>query len=270
MTELYYRLAKTSDPEERLEDAALWKALHDEYGEDITLLADDADIPEDGLFLGRTRRNEWYSAANEQVEYWRDPAFQKNAGRTFHTCGFDDAIRIVQDIHDSGKDAFLKSTRRKHYTGYAMRGKTLKETLGDLAYSFVDTPDCLMVQEAVEMRFEQRFVFIGGEFVTRSPIAWHLTPLDTHHMGMGSRQFETPQSKECYENHALDLTDFAREVYQDCTYNNICIDCAWVNWKPVVVEFNDAHPGQLGLYACDVRAIAKATRRLVDEWRASK
>jgi hypothetical protein len=35
-----------------------------------------------------------------------------------------------------------------------------------------------------------------------------------------------------------------------------------MNGKPAVVEFNPMQLGQLGLYACDVRALAKASRSL--------
>jgi len=60
MSHLYYQLTETTDPEERLEDAALYKALYDTFGRGLTLVPGDAPAPEDGLFLGRGKRNEYH------------------------------------------------------------------------------------------------------------------------------------------------------------------------------------------------------------------
>ncbi|MEQ8832239.1 MAG: hypothetical protein RLW87_20695 [Alphaproteobacteria bacterium] len=44
--------------------------------------------------------------------------------------------------------------------------------------------------------------------------------------------------------------------------SHMCIDTAMTPNGAVVVEFNPLQLGNLGLYACDVRALATASRRL--------
>lgn len=49
MTDFNYRLCNTDDPEERLEDAAMWKALHDVHGDNIRALGS-------GLVLSQSQK----------------------------------------------------------------------------------------------------------------------------------------------------------------------------------------------------------------------
>lgn len=263
MTGIYYRLSRNEDPEERLEDAAMWKALRDEYGEDITLLDDEDGIPPDAVFFGRLKKGEWYSSSgNSEMAYWNDPAFLRHSIRRFETCDFKEAGEVVAEIHASGKHAFVKAMERKTVVDRIPIGMTLPERFGDLCYSYIDRGKCLLVQEFAQIEYEQRFLFIERELATKSPIAWHLTPLDTYVLPAGA-QFRTPFERYPEVRPDLDLEWLARKVAAQCKYDCVGIDCAYIDGKPGVVEFNDMHVGQMGLYACDVRALARATRWIV-------
>lgn len=258
---VYYRLSNNEDPEERLEDAALWKAMKDEYGDDIGLLRQDEDIPRGKIMFGRTRRGEMYSSSgNATMNYWSDPEFLGNCEREFYLCDFNSALRMIDDLHARGKGAFVKATDRKLYTQSISVGLDAAKAIGDMAYSFMDRPPSIMVQELCDIEFEQRFIFIDRELAASSPVAWHLTPLDWVDPNFFWR---TPNSKEAELAPEKNLREFAKGVARECQFSNVNIDCAFINGKPGVVEFNDCHLGQLGLYACNVRALAKASRKLI-------
>lgn len=56
MHHIGFRLSDNPDPEERLEEAALWKAMHDHYGsERITPLLSDDEAPADWILFGRQK-----------------------------------------------------------------------------------------------------------------------------------------------------------------------------------------------------------------------
>lgn len=262
----YYRLSRNTDPEERLEDAALWKALHDEYGDQIELLDDETSIPENSIFFGRTRRfrgeETCSSSGNIGVDYWNDEAFLSYSGRRFELCDWEKAHEVVAEIHATGKGAFVKAIDHKLMTRHVPVGASLADLLGDMVYSFLDRPNCLMVQEYCRFEYEQRFLFIGRELVAKSPIAWHLTPLDTHNLPANA-QFKTPKDAAPEIRPDADLEWLAKKVAGVCKFSNINIDCAFIDGRPGVVEFNDLHLGQIGLYACDVRSLARASRRMV-------
>lgn len=265
---VYYRLSANEDPEERLEDAALWKAMHDEYGDSIALLGTDDAIPDDAIsgqsvFFGRTKRGEFYtSTGNGGMDYWNDPAFKKYAARETWECDVADAERVVKTLQSSGKGAFIKAKERKYFTGKVAQDEDFEEFLGAMVYSFIDRGACLLVQPLCTIEFEQRFIFIRRQLAAKSPIAYWLTPLDKPTPEEFAR---TPSSRNLERPEGVDLTEFAQRVAMECRYENVNIDCAWVNGKPGVVEFNDAHLGQLGLYACDVRSLARHSRWLIPE-----
>jgi hypothetical protein len=174
MKALYCHLAASTDPEERLEDACMAKAMHDVYGAGITIVPPEAAIPEGGTAFGRARRIGLGPSTNGKasLDYATDPGFLWGITRRFHVCGLDEAERLVRDIHASGRDAFVKAMEEKLMVARVERGRTLHDALGDMIWSFIDKPDCLMVQEFVQMRNERRFVVFGGEIVAQSPVAW--------------------------------------------------------------------------------------------------
>jgi hypothetical protein len=263
MTLVHYRLSGTFDPEERLEDACLWKALFDEYGDDIALVRDASEVLDGGILWGRSegiagpKVHTSIGSPKRTIRYWEDPEFLRRAGRSFFVGDLRSCEAEVDRIHANGVDAFIKSTRTKHFVCRIPREVGLMEGIGDMAYSFMDLPDCLMVQQWVPMRSEARFLIIDREIVTFSPVSPELTPLDAYLVSSGALPVD-PALVEFAADAALDLAD------PDC-----CLDCAFVGEDAVIVELNPMHIGRLGLYACDVRALAAATRRLLPDFSPS-
>lgn len=267
MAKIYYRLTDTPDPEERLEDAAMWKAMHDEYGDEITLLGDNEAPEEGGTTFGRGKRFETTAFKNpvpEHLPYWEDPAFLSRAGRHFELCDIHGAQSAVETLHAMGKDAFLKATALKLMVMKIPVGTGFDEALDAWAYSFIDRPPCLMVQEFIDMAFERRFVAIEREIVTHSPIAVHLTPLD--HL-TGFAHYLTPREKRPFiqsPSITEQMYGVACEIAAEMRYPHAIIDLAMSGERVVTVEFNPCRIGHFGLYACDPWSIARASRALID------
>lgn len=261
-----YVLANTKDPEERLEDACLWKAMHDVYGESIEL-AEYEDLEDRDVWFGRTKtgKQKGILPVPDHIEYWTDPAFLSNCGREFYVCDFESAQVFFNEIKASGNEVFLKSTRSKHWIGQSESGQSFSDVMGAMALSFMDTNVVqLMVQQKIDMSFEKRFVVVNRRIVTSSPIAWHLSPLNHDCRNLN---YETPADKSpsyfvsCDE----EQTELAQLVAKQMKSPHAIIDIAMSGEKPVVVEFNPCVIGCFGLYACDPYAIAKASTKLLQE-----
>lgn len=280
MSNIYYRLCNLDDPEERLEDAALFKALHDQFGKGLTSVSADDIAPHDGLFLGRGRKSEHFCGnhlASIGLQYWKDPAFLENISRSFMVTDFKGAEAEVIRLHAEGKDAFIKSTKQKHMVMSIKKDETFSEAMGDWAYSFIDIPDCLMVQEHVDMSWERRFLVMNGQVVTHSPVAWHLTPLSRYEcrdetgLDIDDMHYRTPQTREarfCPEATERMLA-FAQKVADASEEPHLCIDLAVLGEHPdrdpiEVIEFNPMQPGSVGLYACSPQAIARGVYASLD------
>ena len=279
MSHLYYRLLNTTDPEERLEDAAMYKALHDIYGKGLTLVPADQSAPKNGLFLGRGKSNE---ANNENVlgqpglAYWDIPAFRNALDRSLVVTDLDGAEAEVKRLHAEGEDAFLKSTRQKHLTLRINQGTPFYHAMDGIAESFMDRENCLMVQQAVDMRFEHRFLVMNGKVITHSPVALHLTPLSrsriTEQTGhdIGDMHYSHPESHDPY--YSPQTTDRmiveAQRIATLSKVPHLCIDLCILGPRiegPVeVIEFNPMQPGAVGLYACDPIQVAEAVWRTMD------
>lgn len=267
MPQLAFRLTSNLDPEERLEEAALWKAMHDEYGEDIRALREGEQVPAGISAFGRAPRNASGHDANpvgERLDYWNDKAFLNDARRRTAVVPFERVSAEVNGLHADGLGAFVKSTRAKHAIFRIPVGESVSAAIGEMAYSFIDGGPLLMVQELCHVRMEHRFFCIDREIVTDSPVQWALTPLD-HPLPPGTA-FATPKSKLAHPDAGAitaALTDVARRVARDMKIPHAAIDCALINGVPGVIELNPMRLGQLGLYAADVRALARASRKLL-------
>ena len=276
MSHLYFRPCNTTDPEEDLEDAALFKALHDEFGDGLTILDQKAPIPQDGLFLGRGRRNE-HNIPNvlspRNLRYWEDVAFMESISRSFLVTDLEGAEAEVARLHAEGKDAFLKSTEEKLLVARVPRGQALHETLGDMVWSFVDKPDCLMVQEAVKMSYERRLLVMNGKVVTQSPIAFHLTPLsrfsvyDETGFNVEDLHYDTPHSREARYSPegTYRMMAFAQDIADRSCFEHFCLDLAILGDNPAkdpieIIEYNPMQPGAVGLFGCSPYKIAAAIR----------
>jgi hypothetical protein len=262
---LCFRLTENNDPEERLEEAALWKAMHDEYGEAIEAITPKDERP-GAVIFGRGRRFQGRAEGNpvpEHLPYWGDKAFLAGCHRVFDTVPYAEVQPLVSALHAMGKGAFIKSTRPKHAIVRVPIGRTVFDEFDALALSFIDGGPPLMVQEECEIEYEHRFFVIDREVVTHSPIQWALTPLD-YPLAEGC-VYRTPKSKtaDIRSDIVADLFGLAKWTATAMRYPHASIDCALINGEPGVVEFNPMQLGQLGLYACDVRALARASRKLL-------
>ena len=275
MTRCFYRLSGTLDPEERLEDAVLAKALHDVLGDDLTLLGQDDAFPEGGLHLGRSRRNERIRSplSPDHIRYWEDPAFLRFTSRDWGHFDLEGAEAEVARLHEGGRDAVVKSTLgAKHLVLPVPRGIPLGEALDAMVYSFCDRPPCLLVQERVDMRFERRFMFLDGELLTQSAVGAHLTPMSrVWEAGPGvdfeALHLETPGSRRLIHNPALTarMTERALEIAAASDHATFCMDLCLIGEDAArgriePIEWNPFQPGQLGLYGCDPRRIAEGVR----------
>lgn len=266
MTSLAFRLSANLDPEERLEEAALWKAMHDVYGEAIVPLSEgsqgDPQVPTFGREL-KNPFNRGHNPVPDGTPYWKDPAFLKHCGRTFVVCDFKKAPDHIDALHQQGHDAFVKSTRSKHAVFRVEVGQTMAEAMGDLIYSFIDGGPSLMVQQFCRIQHEHRFFVIDRKIVTHSPTQWSLTPLDFP-LPLGTTYNQNTDSTPIQRPDVIDaLMKKAEQVASTMIDVDVSIDCALINGSPAVIEMHPTRLGQLGLYACDVRALAEASRAIV-------
>ena len=265
-----YNLLESADPEERLEDAALFKAIHDAFPEgSVVGLHSGLDVvPPCDVYYGREKL---FGAPRPPLRYWEDPVFLANAGRSFKTLQIDEAEVEVRRLHGLGKHAFVKDTRDKKMALKVPRGKTIHDVIEDNIYTYIDGGPPLMVQEFYPMIFEHRFFVVNRKIVTDSPNAVHLTPLDFNprevYYSSGQLGYRTPRHRRperratYWRAHMVDLV---RRVARTMERPDAVIDVAFhrdYEDRPVLVEFNPLVVGGVGLFACDVRALAKAIRK---------
>lgn len=279
MSRCFYRLANMPDPEERVEDATLAKALHDVLGRDLTILDSDAAFPEHGLHLGRGRRMEGIigkrlnTLSGNEIRYWEDPAFLRHTSRDWGLFDLAGAEAEVARLHESGRDAVVKSTlSAKHMITGAPRGTSLPDAIDAMIFSFCDRPPCLLVQERVDMRYERRFLFMDGELLTQSAVGSHLTPMSrVWEPGRGQRfedlHLPTPGSRDLIWSPTLTerMTARALEIAATSDHRTFCMDLCLIgedleNGVIEPIEWNPFQPGGLGLYGCDPRRIAEGVR----------
>lgn len=279
MATIAFRLTKNADPEERLEEAALWKALYDFYSDEIVAFDDEKGEGPDLPTFGRSHGSPVKPNRNpvpSKLDYWLDPAFTRHAHRSFWVCDWNAAEEKVKYLHDLGIDAFVKSTKSKHFIcKIPADGTTFYEAMGDMAYSFIDGGPDLLVQEFIPMDYEHRFFVIDRKIVTDSPVQTSLTPID-YPLEPGSLS-KTPISTRLDIN--VDIYNELRRVAEDISatmdYPHASVDCA-ITTSPdspmgvgCLIEMNPMQLGQLGLYACNVRALAEASVKLIDEYKPS-
>mgnify|MGYP001293289306 CR=1 FL=1 len=267
MHHIGFRLTDNTDPEERLEEAALWKAMKDHYGARISPVPPGSDGGDDWIMFGRIPR---FETGREPVpgaiEYWNDPAFLENCGREFRVVGYDGLRDAVGDLHARGIGAFVKSTRMKHYVCRVPVGADIEAEIGDMAFSFMDGGPDLMVQALCEVAYEYRFFVVGREIVTQSPVMVSLTPLD--HADEVGFLHETPNGGTRIMDAGLieRYFELAGRVAAGMVPEHAVVDVGLVDGRPAVIEMNPMRLGQIGLYACDVRALAVSSERLIRDF----
>ena len=260
-----FRLTDNADPEERLEEAALWKAMYDQYGPDgIVAIRGHAEAPHGLPVFGRTPKFPVPCAnpVSQRLAYWTDTAFLNACRREFHVVPFEDAEPIVRDLQARGKGAFIKSTSLKHFTTTVGPDEDFRKKIGVMAFTFIDGGPELMIQELALVEYEYRYFVVDGEIVTSSPNMTWLTPID-YPLPNGT-VFRTPQTTipESRPDIVSELNYLVVDVASSMAMPHACIDVALINGVPGVVEMNPMQIGQVGLFASSVRALARASESL--------
>jgi hypothetical protein len=259
-----FRLSDNTDPEERLEEAALWKAMKDLYGDRISAVTPEHPAGDDWIMFGRGARfDTGQEPVSSRLDYWTDPAFLENCGREFSVVPYEGLRAAVADLHARGIGAFVKSTRMKHFVCRIPVGADVDDEIGPMAFSFMDGGPALMVQALAELKYEHRFFVVGRRIVTDSPVMVALTPLDWREsVGMA---YETPTGGRRRMNPDFEgYYALAERVIADMVPEHVVIDIALIDGEPAVIEMNPMQLGQVGLYASSVRDLAVASQTLIE------
>lgn len=277
MPNLRYALSQSTDPEELLEVAMMWKALFDTFGKGIHPLR-PGEMPGPGnLVFGLASDAQRHAAGTGlREDYWNIPAFRSRVARSFALCTFDEAQREVTRLGDMGKGAFVKSIRRKEFIGTGEPGCSLTDIMGEMAFSHLDYPHpTLMVQERVAMTCEYRCAVVAGRVVTSSPVVVSATPNLAHsHQLRGydpcSILYRSPMNAlgdfEADGDLTAQMRGMAAEIASECELVSGTIDIALIDGERIEpIEMNIGYPGGYGLFFCDPYAIARAARSIVPE-----
>ncbi len=257
--------AETPSPYEVKENHRLYEALSRRLGDSLVRTT-EPDGGEQAVFgrtdparhLRRQPRLRYPRVEHCDLAYWHDPVFLAAAGRSITLCDFDEARRAVQALHDSGRDAFVKSTRQKLFARAVHQGTTLTSALGDLAYSVCDNGRCLLVQEHITLRDEYRIFVIAGRPVTGAGCIPERTPDDnivpfdpTIRDQNGGEIRLDPQLVERYRR-------FAEDYCRRSMGSHYTLDLATSGPRIVCVEMNPLFLGRVGLFGCDLGALVDA------------
>lgn len=281
-TPFLFGLQKDADPEERLENAILWKLLKDALGDRLEPHGGGPYGPHATHVFGRIERGRpkrdrgsvRYPGNEGEPAYWTWPAFLANARRSIEVLPYEEAHAAVARVHGRGRDAFVKATVQKSLTMPVPRGSSLSEEMGDLAYSFIDGGPAIIVQESVEMTYEYRIFMIGGVPVTGAGCIESTTPLDHRERIGAPAGFDCAMEATRSGGRAAEPTpeDVARvkgylafaeragvELSAQGAPRCYGLDLCTVDGGIAIVEVNPFHLGQIGLYACDAKRLVAAT-----------
>ena len=264
-------LDRSVDPEERLENAILWKTLSDRVGSKIRAYDDVSKVPGCVTHIfGRAghrsdlfREGLRYPGPQEKtLPYWTMPGFLELAGRSITLCDLDQADLEVRRLHLEGKDAFVKATRDKYLTKHVPVGTSLWQALDAMVYSFIDEDACLLVQEYVAMTYEYRLFVVDGQVVTGAGCIPWKTPLDNtalYDSVMIEQRGDTKVGGPAMSNLRLDqYLAFASEAVDQLGGGSFVLDLAMINGEVGIVELNPMRLGQVGLYASKVPVLVDA------------
>lgn len=272
LAEIAFRLTEGTDPEERLEEAVLWKCMADHYGNRIKPVTGSVPFPIPTFGRGLSARSFENMGTNpviDRLDYWDDPSFLSACNRQFTVVEYEALKATIKKVHQSGRDALVKSCRSKHFLRTFTRDCDFHDVLGYDAYDFMDGGPRLMVQEYRPMEFEFRFFIIDRQIVTHSPKMQSLTPLDFPTIGTtGFRHHDDPNDHRDCSALIHRYSNLARSIAASMKTPDAAIDLAHTpdDDEICVVEFNPMQLGQLGLFACDVKKLAKHSEILLNRW----
>lgn len=258
------------DPNERLENALLYRALRRRLGDRMVECARVDHVPASAravfgrisperLHLGRARGPVVYPAPDQlHLPYWRDPKFLAAAGRRFAVHDLAAAALAVAERHERGEAAFVKSTQTKLFRRLLPPGTSLTEALGPLIYSLTDGAG-VMVQDAVAFQDEYRIFIVAGRIVTGAGCIRDRTPAENRArfdpvlepvLG-GGRPRRDPAKVRAYRAFAQAFARGRSDL--TCT-----LDLGLIDGRIAVVEMNPLYLGRVGFYACDIQALTDA------------
>lgn len=259
------------DPDERLENALLYRALRRRLGRRMPGYAREADIPGSvRAVFGRASPLRLVSGREQcplayphprihTLPYWEDPAFLAAAGRRIGLFDLPAAAREVAAMHARSEAAFVKATRPKFFARLIEPGTSLIAALDSLSYSLCDASDCLLVQEAVQFEHEYRVFVVAGLAVTGAGCVEALSPAENRNRF--DTAMETTRGSEIVSAQpdlAAAYRAFAERFAAGRSDLTCTLDLATVDGRIRVIEMNPLQLGRVGLFACDVQALADA------------
>jgi hypothetical protein len=208
-------------------------------------------------------------SASTASMYAKSPVFLRNAGRTCvysaaTSESFDEAVAAVMGDRPEA-DVFIKTVRKESADLYRFEaGRSYYDQLGeqneDIVWDFVrfeGNRDMLLVQGAIECRYEYRFFVIDGKVVTGGGCVEHHTPLDCTEtfdakMAPSRNRSEVGSYPEVRDQHLAFALRFAAEFEAEHGPGlDYCLDvCLDGEGRSAVIELNP--PLNCGRYARDV------------------
>jgi glutathione synthase/RimK-type ligase-like ATP-grasp enzyme len=178
-------------------------------------------------------------------------------------------MSYIKSLQEKDLDVIVKSIiSQKHFLCQIGRNESPYELIGDMAYSFIDRDECLLIQEYKPMTYERRFFVVNREVVTHSPVANHLTPLDLiSDDDVINQHYYSPNNQDYYYDNKT--TEQFLEVAQDITQKmddpHATFDLSLTKEGVTIIEFNPLKIGMIGLFAMDPRKIAESSKDVIND-----
>jgi hypothetical protein len=228
----------------------------------------------------------WRVIDNRADAYHSAAAFTDHAGRATAVCGFipeptpqtPSAARVEQVLaqfaRDGHDEVLVKAVRAKHgiwrvptSTDEHANEAALMQALGWSLIGVEGSPNTLLVQQIVDMRFEYRIFVVDGEPVTGAGCVEEHTPL---HSVAGEPFAALVRERRAAPTDGPlvarpDLVDQYRELARTVAQQALregsmprgyVIDCAVIDGQPVVIEMNGMT--NAGLYASQPWLVTRA------------
>lgn len=251
-----FRLSSTFDPHELVEEALLYAAFKDTFGDKLVTVRgpNEADF-------GRGTTNRFMHKFDE-TKYWEDPAFIDACHRKFKVCTLEEAVEFHEENALEKKNSFFKSIRMKEFTCKIPWRSSLQDAIGDMIYSFIDAGPIILMQDFIDIQYEVRCIIIDGKLVTYSGVHPEMTPNKLQHLDFMPLWRYPYHLFDNYSKLGMideDIESIVNDVFLPLTnFKDIVMDIGIYDDQWTIVEFNPLHIGNFGLYKCDPYKIAEA------------
>lgn len=199
--------------------------------------------------------------------YFDSPVFLRHAGRVVARTSSsdyakDDGYLAVEDAINEmpGPYAFIKATQSKLGAFQTPAPWNSSDFYGQVSLSALSQPGGLLVQPAIQMRYEYRVFVVGHQIVTAAGNVEHHTPLDnTELFDPAMEVIRNSGLVEGFPAVRDQHLEFARTFVQEWQAEHpqhglYVLDVALgPTDTPLVVELNSLN--NAGLYACDTSAL---------------